>query len=352
MQKPANWRELLASMIQNPVQRQQLAQQLEVNPVTLNRWSNGESTPRPQNLRRLLEVVPEPQRSLLLELLEAEFGPEFAQGSAARELLDRSFSPEITGTFYMRVLRTLATLPAAMSYSSLSELILEQALKQLDAQRLGMAIMVSRCLPPASGQVVRSLLESAGRGTPPWNPSLEQEGLLLGVESLTGYAVTVRHLVARQRLGEEDTSRFPGYRDRWEESAVAVPIARQGLIAGCLLVSSAQPEYFSPSHEQLIQSYADLLALSFGPQAFFDPEHIRLGVLPPQSVQRTYLAGLQRRLLAMMTQAARNRQPLTVIEAQQLVWQQIEDELLQLTTSREMQPDHHLFYQKELSHDN
>jgi len=169
MQKPANWRELLANMITDPVQRQRLAEQLEVNPLTLSRWSNGGSTPRPRNLRRLLEVVPEQQRSLLLELLEAEFGPEFAHESASREQLDSSFSPEITGTFYMRVLRTLTTLPAAMSYSSLSDLILEQALKQLDAERLGMAIMVSRCLPPTSGQFVRSLLESVGRGTPHWN---------------------------------------------------------------------------------------------------------------------------------------------------------------------------------------
>jgi len=342
MQKPATWRELLATLIQNPVQRQHLAEQLGVNPVTLGRWSSGGTAPRPQNLLRLLDVVPDQHRDLLLELLEAEFGQGFASDSTARELPDRSASLEIAGSFYLRVLRTLATLPAALTFSSLCDLILEQALKQLDAQRLGMSIMVSRCLPPASGEEVRSLLESVGRGTPPWNSNLEQEGLLLGIESLTGYAVTTRRLVVRQRLGEEDTSRFPGYSDRWEESAVAVPIAHQGSIAGCLLVSSTQRDYFSPSHQELIQSYADLLALSFEPQAFVDPERIRLGVLPPQSVQRTYVAGLQRRLYTIMTQAARDRQPVTVIEAQQLVWQQFEDELLHLATSHEVPSDHTL----------
>lgn len=350
MQKPATWRELLATLIHNPVQRQYLVEQLEVNPLTLSRWINGETAPRPRSLRRLLELLPE-QRSLFLELLEAEFGVEFVRSLALKDLSE-SFSPEIAGSFYTRVLRTLATLPAALSFSSLCDLILEQALKQLDAQRLGMAIMVSLCLPPASGHIVRSLLESLGRGTPPWNLHLEQDALLLGVESLTGYAVTVRHLVTRQRLGEEEPSLLPGYRDRWEKSAVAAPIARKGYIGGCLLVSSTQPDYFSPVHQQLIQSYADLLALIFEPQDFFDPEYIRLGVLPPQTVQRTYLAEFQRRLLRIMSQAARDQQSLTVIQAQQLVWQQFEDELLQMATSSEAEADRHLSHQKELSHDN
>ena len=58
MQKPSSWRELLASIISNPAERERIAAEVGVSPITLTRWSNGESKPRPQNLHSLIKALP------------------------------------------------------------------------------------------------------------------------------------------------------------------------------------------------------------------------------------------------------------------------------------------------------
>ena len=330
MQTPSTWRELLGNVIRDPLERRRIAGELNVNPVTLTRWVNQESEPRPSNLGKLLQALPQ-YSDVLRELFEEELGRDFAQ--VLEKPPDVALNA-VSGEFYARILHTLATIPATLRFSSLCDLILEQALKQLDPQRSGMAIIVALCLPPSGEQKVRTLRESLGRGTPPWGPHLEQEAILLGAESLTGYAVTTGRLVTRRRLSEEDPSLIPAYRGTWEESAVAVPIMRQGKTGGGLLVSSAQPDYFSPALQQLIQSYSDLLALAFEPEAFYEPTCIDLRSVPPQAVQQTYLAGFRQRLVETMRQAARDKQPLSLSQAEQILWQQLEDTLLQLSLSQ------------------
>jgi hypothetical protein len=80
----------------------------------------------------------------------------------------------------------------------------------------------------------------------------------------------------------------------------------------------------------LIESYADLIALAFEPGEFYDPKNIELGFVPFQEVQRLYLSGFRQRLSETMLQATKNQQPLTIFQAEQIVWQQFEEELLRL----------------------
>ncbi len=336
MHTPPSWRKLLGQVIQDPMERQRIADELGLNPVTLTRWVNQTSGARPRNLLKLVQVLPQ-YRDVLLELFEEEFGYSLAEFSELTEPPVHVVSAGISGAFYMRVLRTYATIPATLRFSSLGDLILEQALKQLDSQRVGMAIIVARCLPPSRGQEVRTLRESLGRGNSPWKSRLDQEAILLGAESLTGYAVTTGRLIAKQRLREEEPSLIPAYRGTWEESAVAVPIMREGKIGGGLLVSSTQLDYFTPDFQQVIQSYADLLALAFEPEAFYEPTRIALRILPPQVVQQPYLADFGQRLTETLGQAVRDQHPLSLMQAEQLVWQQLEDTFLHLPLS---QADH------------
>ncbi|MFL5695726.1 MAG: GAF domain-containing protein, partial [Ktedonobacteraceae bacterium] len=121
----------------------------------------------------------------------------------------------------------------------------------------------------------------------------------------------------------------------WEESAAAAPITLEGKIAGSLLVSSTQPDYFLPSRQTLVQDYADLIALAFSPEDFYDPECIELGVMPPQRVQQPYLTGFRQRLVDTMLQATRNQQPITITQAERLAWQDIEEKLLQVSFQSE-----------------
>jgi hypothetical protein len=78
-----------------------------------------------------------------------------------------------------------------------------------------------------------------------------------------------------------------------------------------------------------------LIALAFSPEDFYEPEWIELGVMPPQRVQQPYLTGFRQRLVDTMLQAARNQQPITITQAEQLAWQNIEEKLLQVSFQSE-----------------
>jgi len=298
MQEPPTWRNFLGSIIQDPQERQRLADlnELGVNPVTLTRWVNKEASPRSQSLHRLLKALPQ-HRKVLFELIVKEFEGFTAE---AQDALTEDLEHKIPGEFYVRVLRTRALIPKVLRFGSLSDLILQQALEQLDPQRLGMAIIVARCMPPSSDGKIRSLRESVGRGTSPWEGKLEQQAILLGAESLAGHAVTLGRPVVNQVLAESQ-SLSPGYRGLWEESSIAAPIMLEGNIAGCLLVSSTRPNYFLPFRQTLVESYADLLALAFEPKEFYETKHIELSLVPFQQVQRSYLSGFRQRLIDTMT---------------------------------------------------
>jgi transcriptional regulator with XRE-family HTH domain len=325
MQETPTWRDLLGSIIQDPQERRRLANELGINPVTLTRWANNESSPRSQSIQRLLKALPQ-QRKALLELLKDDFEGLIAE---TEDSLTEDSLHKIPSEFYIRVLRTRATIPKVLRFSSLCDLILQQALKQLDPMRLGLAIFVVRCMPPSREGKIRSLRESLGRGTQPWDSNLDQQAILLGAESLAGHAVSLGRLVVNQDLSENQ-SLSPGYHGLLEESAAAAPIMFEGNFAGCVLVSSSQPNYFTQSQQTLIESYADLIALAFEPAEFYDTRRIELGLVPLQEVQRLHLSGFRHRLNETMLQATKKQQPLTIFQAEQIVWQQFEEELLRL----------------------
>jgi len=325
MQEATTWRELLGSIIQDPQERRRLANELGVNPVTLTRWVNSESSPRSQSIQRLLNALPEHRKALHDHLLD-EFGGLITEPD---DTLTEDSLSKIPSEFYIRVLRTRATIPQVLRFSSLCDLILQQALEQLDPNRKGIAATVVRCMPPAADKIIHSLRESVGRGTPPWESNLDQQAILLGAESLAGNAVSFGRIVVNQNLSEEH-SLSPGYHGQGEESAAAAPILLEGKVAGCLLVSSSETDYFDQSRQILIESYADLIALAFESAEFYDTRHIELGLVPFQDVQKLYLASFRQRLSETMILAAKNKQPLTIYQAEQIVWQQFEAEMLGL----------------------
>jgi len=322
--EPQTWRTVLGTIIQNAQEKQRIARELHVSPITLTRWASGESIPRSPSLQHLVLVVPPQYREPLLALIEEEFEGFLSSKEEGTEHIETMFIPV---EFYARVLHTKAETSRTLLFSSLCDLILQQALKQLDPYRVGMAITVARCMPLHHENKVRSLREITGRGTAPWNDSLDQQGILLGVESLAGHAVISGHLEINQRLGEK-LNVSPGYQSEWEKSAVATPIMRTGMLAGSLLVSSTRSNYFLPAISRLVENYADLIALAFEPGEFYEPKQIELNALPPFAEQVPYIAQFRQGVIEMMLQAMRNKRPITVLQAEQLVWQQIEEQLL------------------------
>ena len=319
MQDSQKWRELLAKIIKDSHEKQRVANELGVSVITLTRWVSGESTPRPHNLRLLLKALPEHRKALL------ETFPEEISLSVDEKVEGEDASQEIPSVFYASVLNAHCNLPRILHFSSICDVILQQALKQLDPNRVGMEITVVQCMYPSLNGKIRSLRESLGRGTPPWNRELEQRTLFLGAESLSGYVVSSgRPLAVPSR--QQGLNLFPVQWVEWEESAIAYPIMIADQIAGCLLVSSTQPDYFlSLARQKLVQQYAELLLVAFEPANFYALGSVDLGRMPPYEQQRAHLNNFRQRVADVMI-----RQHVDVVQAERIVWQLIEDELLQL----------------------
>ena len=321
------WRELLGTIISDAKERQRLVDALDVTPITLTRWVSGESEPRAQNLRHLLSVLPQ-YRDRLVELLKNERGSAEFVNSAS----DDGSSGEIPAEFYARVFVARATMTDNLRFWSTCNLILQQALGQLDPDRQGMSIWVVKCMPPSGPyKKVRSLREVVGQGTYPWSGNLEQQAMFLGAESLTGNVVTLCRPGIVQNLDEENNL-MPTSRVDFEKSAAIYPILCSGRIAGVLLISSTQYNHFLlQTRTALAQSYADLIALSFDSEDFYAPEDIALGVMPTHKEQKLYFAKFRQLITDTMIAAASRHRPVSNIEADQIVWQRLEEELLQLS---------------------
>ncbi|HZU70851.1 MAG TPA: GAF domain-containing protein [Ktedonobacteraceae bacterium] len=314
-QGTGDWRELLGTIISNPQERQRIAQEMRVQPITLARWIKGEAEPRPHNLRQLLHVLQPAHRDLLMKSLGDKLGGWHDETA-------EDVSNEIPSEFYRRIFSAHAGTNPALRYWSMSSLILQQALSQLDPERKGLAITLVRCMRSSNSKKIRSLREGVGKGTPPWSGDLEQKGMFLGAESLAGYVVTTCHPAQIQNIFEDRS--LPAHQVEYEVSAAAHPILYTGRIAGCVLISSTQPDYFiSPARNALIGEYANLLALAIEPEEFVDPQDIELMLMPPHEKQRHYFATFRQRVTqVLMTTPMSNQQ------AEQHVWEQLEEELL------------------------
>jgi len=326
MHNTKTWREVLGAIISEPHEKQRIARALNVSPFTLVHWVQGKATPQTQQMYQLLRALPQQQDALLPSIAE-----EFEEISQ-RELASEPETDEIPSIFYAHVLKGSTTTPLTIHYWSQANIILQQAIVQLDPYRTGMAIRITRCMPPAYDGKIRSLCESVGVGTPPWSGTLEQSALLLGAESLAGYALTSGHSIVID--SPDDYSLFPIPQREYEASTAAFPIMRANLIAGVLLVASSHSGFFTSASLSLIQSYTNLLALAFETGAFYDPQIFALQTMPPIATQQNYLTTFHQRVADVLARSMQGGQPLNTTQAELQVWQQIEEEFLALASPR------------------
>jgi hypothetical protein len=317
-----DWREYLSTILSDPGERERIASEIGVHAVTLTRWVSGESLPRSQNMRQLLRALPIAQRNQLQLLLKSET-PE------AMDLEIESAEREIPYEFIIEVLEACANTPDLLRSWTIGSMILQQAVNQLDTERVGLSITVVRCMPPREGKI-RSLRENVGVGTPPWKEDMQEKALLLGAESLAGHVTASCRAEYISDLQLNKTF-LPAYREDPEESAVICPIMRACKIAGCLSFSSTQRGYFSSEGRlPLAQAYTNLIALTFDVDDFYDPNLIALHLMPSPVVQQEYFAGFRQRILQRMQAAAKEGRHISNSEAEHLEWLSIEDTLLRL----------------------
>ena len=321
MQQPHSWRDLLKDVIENMVERQRIASALGVNPVTLVRWADKQARPRLHYRQKLIDAVPAQIRQEFAASLAKEF-PEDMQPAAAGE--DEPIA-EIPSAFYGRTFSAYTSTPRSLRSSSIFTIILQQMLAHLDADQEGLFISVIRCTRPAPGRPVRSLQEIIGRGTPPFKPYQEMQSMLLGIESLAGAAVMQFSKQINQNLRGE--SFRPALRAEFEESAMACPLTFEERIAGCLLVSSTQLNYFTPGRQQLVQDYTNLMVLALQKEDFYDHSSIALVVMPPLHEQQPVFDRF-RVLVTNILQRSDNAH-LTKAEAESKALQEIEESIIQ-----------------------
>jgi hypothetical protein len=146
------------------------------------------------------------------------------------------------------------------------------------------------------------------------------------LESLSGYAVEVRHIVSDDDLRQSKP--FPSLQDTYGVSAAAHPVRFEGRIAGCLHVSSTQPRYFSQERLNLLATFSDLISLAFDDKDFYPASAIELRVMPKPEAQRPVLAKFRQRVTAKLQHVAHKQLQLSNAQIEMQVWQEIEAELL------------------------
>jgi hypothetical protein len=323
-QEPATWQEYLGQMIVSTQERARLATVLHVRPITLQRWVQGVSRPRDENIRLLLKNIPKDDYPLFLHLLLADF-PDLLK----EDIPPERFVHAVPTEFYARALSNLAQTPPSIYRQSMQDLILQQAIQHLDPDQHGCLITLACCVPPRPGKKVRSLHEMGRIATSPWNRQVEEKPGFFGMESLAGYAIAHAH---RCTVNSRDESTF--YPVQWiehERSTAAFPVLRHGRFAGSLLFSSTREFFFSPARLAVIEEYAHLAACIFEAEETFDLQEIELKIMPSYAQQHPYFAGYHFRVTRKMVEANEQGKPITLQQARQLVWQDLEEILLQVS---------------------
>lgn len=322
-QEPATWQEFLGQLIANPQARERLAAAVHVRPITLQRWTEGVSRPRVENIRSLIKHLPREAYPLFMRLLIIDF-PELP----GEEVPAERFFQGIPAEFYARALSNLALTPTSIYRQSMQDLILQQALQHLDPDQHGLAVTLAVCVPPRSGQRVRSLREIGGLATPPWPRNLVERLRFLGSESLVGYVIV--HTRPCVINSQDEMTFFPVQWAEYERSKAIFPILRHARVVGSLIISSTHEHFFTPPRVAVIEDYAHLATCIFEPEESFDSHEIDLRLMPPYERQRPYFAGYNQRVAQKLAEAHAMGQQITSQQARQLVWQDLEDIMIQI----------------------
>lgn len=325
------WRELLGKLTERSEERQRVARELGVSPLTVTRWVNGDTDPRANNLKKIPEIFPQ-HRDLFTELLLADYFPLASPRTlppVTRARPDAPSTSEVPSEYLVRTLATYAVTSGPFRPWSLRNLSLQQAIKLLDPDQVGTEITIAQCVPPRSEEPVASLCEIMGVGTPPWPGGVGRRLLFLGAESLAGWTLERGEPGVVQDMSQEQGP-LPFRPGAHEQSAAAYPLQREGKLAGSLLAICTQVDYWTADRLSLLEIYANLLALSFRDIEFYPLARMNLREMPQLApAQQQAFASRFRERVRRLRRAEQER--LTEAEAEIRILQDMEAELLQVT---------------------
>jgi len=314
-------------------ERKRIAQLAGVDEVTLKRYAEGKTKRiRPHLLRPLVAAWPSGERPLLTRLIREEYPDFVVNEQPDTASLNGINAPEAPAAIplevYERVLRAYATTPLSLRFWTISHLALGAALEQLDPgpHSVGVEVVLVQCMRCTHSETVGCLRETCLLGTTPWRTD-QVTPLFLGAESLSGYAVTTARPAICQNL-RTNPAFLPVRLEAYEESAAAYPLLQGERVGGCLLVAAAQTDFFTPLRLQLVNTYADLAVLALRDDEFYEKQAIQLRTMPTTDVQQAHFASFRGRVNEMLS--APDRQVANIVEAEQLVWSQLAEELMSL----------------------
>lgn len=337
MQQRRTWRELLLNILSDPLEYERLARAVGVPKITLMRWAIGETKePRKYLLQQLLSAFEdETLRKELALSMQLEFPDitllEEAQGQKQQReapLLFRTAIQEIPSLFYDRAISAFASTPESVRFWSISQMILQQMLGQIDPQRAGSQISLLQCTEPGGDGKIHSLRECMLMSAPPHKEgsiegiTIQERVLFQGAESLAGFAILQGRYIALQEMAG---SGFPLVGSRFEAAVAAFPILRTGNCAGCLTFSSAQVNFFSQERLSLILKYINLMALLF--QDFYAPAALDLYAMPSLQDQQAHVISFRTRVTRLMQESASQHQTISNEQAIFRIRKELEEEL-------------------------
>ena len=294
-----------------------VAKALGVTENTVYRWMNGTSIPQQAHLRRLPDVLPA-HRSKLIHVIKQTY-------PGLLELSPTSVR-EIQKDIYQRVIELIVNHDEDdLRQWEVAQTLFEYALLQLDPERYGMAITYAKLQPPREDNMVHALREFAMRGHTPW-PHDSITKVFLGSNMLAGRVATLQR---NQMWSDTTEGHIPFMVDEHERSSCASPLLRGRSIAGVLIVSSAQPDFFAdPKKCETIDEYARLLSIAVPQNDFRSIYNLHLRPMPDLGVQRQHLNEVYtQRILRYASAHNMSRQ-----EAETKVERELEKEFEELTS--------------------
>ncbi len=301
------WRDFLGSIIGNPVERRRIASIVEVQEVTLQRWTMSRANPHPRNLHQLVSALPQFHNDIV-PLIQKEF-PDFENAT--------TLMPESIPTIiYSMVLDAYANYTESLSRGTILSVVLRQLSPHIDPGQTNSFVSLAYC-SPLMHSLILSKQQTLYVAVPTVDGDMYRETLLLGAESLASHVAATCQPAIIQETAQEHI--FPLSRvERNAKSIAAWPIQRQGKVASVLIISSCYPHFFSALRVKVIVEYVRLLTLAFHESDFLECRTLRFH----------YMSQDQQHFV----QTLRSRIPVTSYpyrEAERITYQHIEAEMAQ-----------------------
>jgi hypothetical protein len=267
--KEETWSEALVRVLKSTKEKERVAQALGCSVRTLNRLIKGDVghvRGGIDKLRELTKLLPKEHQTPIKDLLSQAFPSLFEVEEMATE---------IPNHLYDLTLRGMALTPAAIRQDSLYSFLAQNMLKQLDQDRVGIAVQVFLCQLGEDG-FVRGLLLVMQFGTGIWNLLKYQPRTFVGEGTLPARVVLSRQ--AELTASPEDAL--------LDQAAciIAYPLLRGETVAGAMVVSSREVDHFTNTYRlTVLEKYSYLFAMVT--DTYYLPKTIAFCPLPSPSVQ-------------------------------------------------------------------